>query len=287
MNGDDIYGDLDDFDIGDTISKFEENKKALTQLVEESQKRIDSLSDEVSVLNKINKNLKVNISELYKTAKAEIERKSRQLADLRREVDDTLFRRGIKKKITEVDKDLPDKEDGLLKQLQEARNTLVQKNRIIASLNKELQNVKVQIMEKNDSKRNISLIDDENDDTIHKRPKNSHFENGQTNYRNSNYKSKGYDDRRNRSDSKSPDRRKKYYRNSDFKLDKDKRFNKFKDNRSRSNEGGRYASRNQTKDKHSNDRFKYKQQGYDSSRPEHMKRYLVTDRNLVTIPEVQ
>ncbi|XP_071053120.1 uncharacterized protein [Onthophagus taurus] len=89
----DIYADLDQID-------FAEKYAELQEINETHIKNIESLTNEVNTLNKKLKEFQTtqekitrNLSELFKTAKAEIARKDRMIAELRKQVDDILFRR--------------------------------------------------------------------------------------------------------------------------------------------------------------------------------------------------
>lgn len=114
---DDVYGDIDDFDLGTEIEKviirykyfnkylnsknifqaYEKNK-LLEQNIAILQKDKEKLIEAIDVLTAQQNQLKTNISSLYLTAKTEIDRKNRIITDLRTELEDLKFRRVGKRK---------------------------------------------------------------------------------------------------------------------------------------------------------------------------------------------
>jgi len=90
----DIYGDLPNVPcIEDNIIELEETKKVLEDEVKRLKEKLEEVTIERNELKFKNKNLGLNISTLYKTATAEIERKDKLIAQLRREKDNIIFRR--------------------------------------------------------------------------------------------------------------------------------------------------------------------------------------------------
>lgn len=97
----DLYSDLDwdKFDennigsnlndvaiLQDSFDKLEKEKN----VVDSELKEIKEKYERMVMVNKI---LKTNISSLYKTAKAELERKNDRISELTRQIDDLVFRR--------------------------------------------------------------------------------------------------------------------------------------------------------------------------------------------------
>eukprot|EP01137_Pigoraptor_chileana_P014057 Opistho-2@68254 len=88
-------GDYDDVDIyGDigakSLPSYEEVAKRLTEASaqnEDHRKRIERLEKENALLTQQNVSLKKNISCLYKTAKAEIDRKDEENAEIRKRLE--------------------------------------------------------------------------------------------------------------------------------------------------------------------------------------------------------
>lgn len=83
---------MDDFDL------FDESiiEKQFSSIEEENQKlkdKMDQMKQRQAVLEKENRILKANISSLYKTAIAEVDRKNSQINELRSELDDLILRR--------------------------------------------------------------------------------------------------------------------------------------------------------------------------------------------------
>ena len=81
--------DLDLFDesiIEKQFSTMEEENRSLKE-------KLGQMSKRQSVLEKENRILKANISSLYKTAIAEVDRKNCQINELRSELDDLILRR--------------------------------------------------------------------------------------------------------------------------------------------------------------------------------------------------
>lgn len=83
---------MDDFDLFDEsiiekkFSSIEEENRKLKEKVDELRKRQDRVEKE-------NRILRANISSLYKTAIAEVDRKNSQINDLRSQLDDLILRR--------------------------------------------------------------------------------------------------------------------------------------------------------------------------------------------------
>ncbi|XP_033321879.2 FLICE-associated huge protein [Megalopta genalis] len=92
----DIYEDLpiieiksdENFVANQTESNCRERECA------ELNERITELTVKLENFQKLNENLEVNLASLLKTAKAEITRKDRMIEDLRKQLDDVMFRRG-------------------------------------------------------------------------------------------------------------------------------------------------------------------------------------------------
>lgn len=97
----DLYSDLDwdKFDennigsnlndvaiLQDSFDKLEKEKN----VIDSELKEIKEKYERMVMVNKI---LKTNISSLYKTAKAELERKNDRISELTRQIDDLVFRR--------------------------------------------------------------------------------------------------------------------------------------------------------------------------------------------------
>lgn len=106
----DVYSDLPEIDLGAEIIKvsiifpsrpannaplqqLREREQAFINQVAQLQGDIQKLCSKVSELHSERNNLARNISELYKTAKVEIARKDRTIADLQRELENFIFRR--------------------------------------------------------------------------------------------------------------------------------------------------------------------------------------------------
>nr|CAH0103974.1 unnamed protein product [Daphnia galeata] len=93
----------EDVDLYDDLNTFEnqlvaEELQAKVEILEKKCSSLDSknaeLKAELEKVNKINLSLRRNISSVFKTAKAELDRKDRQLKDLQRQHDSLLFKRG-------------------------------------------------------------------------------------------------------------------------------------------------------------------------------------------------
>ena len=83
---------MDDFDL------FDESiiEKQFSSIEEENRKlkeKMDQMKQRQNLLEKENRILKANISSLYKTAIAEVDRKNSQINELRSELDDLILRR--------------------------------------------------------------------------------------------------------------------------------------------------------------------------------------------------
>ncbi|KAI4499238.1 hypothetical protein M0802_005498 [Mischocyttarus mexicanus] len=85
----DIYEDLPSYEIkSDEDLKTNENISC-----EELKEEVSKLKLQLEEVQKIKETLEVNLSSLLKTAKAEISRKDRMIAELRNQIDDMIFRR--------------------------------------------------------------------------------------------------------------------------------------------------------------------------------------------------
>ncbi|KAJ4436787.1 hypothetical protein ANN_16919 [Periplaneta americana] len=87
--------------------RLEEAKKLLELEIAQLKEKLQEVTNEKIQLDSQNKILGSNISSLYKTATAEIERKDRMIADLRKEKDSILFRRKTKKTATAKKESVP------------------------------------------------------------------------------------------------------------------------------------------------------------------------------------
>ncbi|KAJ8985821.1 hypothetical protein NQ317_012061 [Molorchus minor] len=81
-----VYDDIDDFDLGEEIERCSHKV---------TQEDVEKLTATVEKLNSNQDILKTNISRLFLTAKEEIARKDRMIADLRSQLDDICFRRNM------------------------------------------------------------------------------------------------------------------------------------------------------------------------------------------------
>ncbi|VEN42393.1 unnamed protein product [Callosobruchus maculatus] len=88
-----IYDDIEDFDLGKEVDKLKAKNAELENHINKLVAAIEKQNATISDLKKTVANLEKNISSLYSTAKAELDRKNRQIADLQRELDDLKFRR--------------------------------------------------------------------------------------------------------------------------------------------------------------------------------------------------
>ncbi|KAK0086309.1 hypothetical protein PV325_003381 [Microctonus aethiopoides] len=89
----DIYGDLTNFEektSDDRSESYLELKKKCAALED----KVTNLEKELESLRTIKNTLEVNLSSLMKTAKTEIARKDRMIAELRAQVENVIFRRG-------------------------------------------------------------------------------------------------------------------------------------------------------------------------------------------------
>lgn len=98
----DIYGDLSEANVSvekpqKALESKEKECQSLKKLVEQLQSEIAVLRKNNDKLKTDNQNLSCNISVLLKTATAEIERKDQAISELRKELDNFLFRRKNKK----------------------------------------------------------------------------------------------------------------------------------------------------------------------------------------------
>ncbi|XP_056630184.1 putative uncharacterized protein DDB_G0282133 [Diorhabda sublineata] len=90
---DNLYDDFEDFDLGQTVERLKKEIKMLRDCIKEQNRDIAKLADTIVELKTTNETLSNNISSLYSTAKSEIDRKDRLIAELRREKDNITFRR--------------------------------------------------------------------------------------------------------------------------------------------------------------------------------------------------
>ncbi|KAK0179842.1 hypothetical protein PV327_005553 [Microctonus hyperodae] len=88
----DIYGDLTNFEEKPSDDCSESNSE-LKKKCAALEDKVTSLEKELESLRKIKNTLEVNLSSLMKTAKTEIARKDRMIAELRTEIENTIFRR--------------------------------------------------------------------------------------------------------------------------------------------------------------------------------------------------
>ncbi|KAJ8680886.1 hypothetical protein QAD02_016673 [Eretmocerus hayati] len=92
----DIYADLDNLDVDQVKSDSDSEERFLRKsqaYIESLRADIANLQEQIKALQKINNNVEVNFSSLLKTAKAEIIRKDKQIAELRSKNDALAFRR--------------------------------------------------------------------------------------------------------------------------------------------------------------------------------------------------
>ncbi|PNF30958.1 hypothetical protein B7P43_G02055, partial [Cryptotermes secundus] len=100
----DIYGDIPNFpSFADTVKELQERRKVLEDEVAQLKEKLKGVTAEKNELDSKNRSLGLNISCLYKTATAEIGRKDRLIAELRREKDNIIFRRVKNVTTTESD----------------------------------------------------------------------------------------------------------------------------------------------------------------------------------------
>ncbi|CAH1973570.1 unnamed protein product [Acanthoscelides obtectus] len=92
-DNDHMYDDIEDFDLGKEVEKLKTENSMLKDHITSLERDIEKLTKAIVTLKKVQENLEKNISSLYLTAKAEIDRKNRQIAELQRELDDFKFRR--------------------------------------------------------------------------------------------------------------------------------------------------------------------------------------------------
>ncbi|KAF2900259.1 hypothetical protein ILUMI_05927 [Ignelater luminosus] len=88
-----IYDDLVNTDLGEKVLQLQQQNDSLHDHIEALEKDVHKLCKELIQMKKIEQNLKRNISELYKTAKTEIARKDRMIAELRSQLENVQFRR--------------------------------------------------------------------------------------------------------------------------------------------------------------------------------------------------
>ncbi|KRT86418.1 hypothetical protein AMK59_1137 [Oryctes borbonicus] len=93
MDNVNVYDDVH-VDLGNEISKLEEQNKYLLNHINKLEDDVKKLCTELVNMKEIQKNLSRNISELFKTAKIEIQRKDRTIAELRQEIDDLILNKG-------------------------------------------------------------------------------------------------------------------------------------------------------------------------------------------------
>ncbi|KAI9554305.1 hypothetical protein GHT06_019577 [Daphnia sinensis] len=90
----DLYGDLNTFENQLVAEELQAKVECLEQKCSNLDSQNTELKNELDKVNKLNLALRRNISSIFKTAKAELERKDRQLKELQREHDALIFRRG-------------------------------------------------------------------------------------------------------------------------------------------------------------------------------------------------
>ncbi|CAH1117412.1 unnamed protein product [Phaedon cochleariae] len=88
-----IYRDMEDYDLGHEIEKLKEENNMLGNHIVCLEGDVEKLTTALLRLKSLQENLTRNISSLFMTAKKEIERKDRIIADLRSQLDDITFRR--------------------------------------------------------------------------------------------------------------------------------------------------------------------------------------------------
>ncbi|XP_053204082.1 uncharacterized protein LOC128388676 [Panonychus citri] len=112
MDDIDLYGDLDfvdnkcvpsvkgdgkqEMDQGDNLNDIAILQDSHDKLEKENEKiimELGQIKEQLARMTRVNKILKSNISSLYKTAKAELDRKNDRIAELTRQYDDLIFRR--------------------------------------------------------------------------------------------------------------------------------------------------------------------------------------------------
>ncbi|XP_078044910.1 FLICE-associated huge protein [Augochlora pura] len=90
----DIYEDLPSIEIKTEENFVANQTESNSHECAELNKQIAELTVKLDNFRKINKNLEVNLASLLKTAKAEITRKDKMIGDLRKQLDDIMFKRG-------------------------------------------------------------------------------------------------------------------------------------------------------------------------------------------------
>ncbi|KZS21892.1 Uncharacterized protein APZ42_011004 [Daphnia magna] len=90
----DLYGDLNTFENQLVAEELQAKVESLEQKCSNLDSQNTELKNELDKVNKLNLALRRNISSIFKTAKAELERKDRQLKELQRAHDALIFRRG-------------------------------------------------------------------------------------------------------------------------------------------------------------------------------------------------
>ncbi|XP_057375522.1 uncharacterized protein LOC130696462 [Daphnia carinata] len=90
----DLYGDLNTFENQLVAEELQAKVECLEQKCSNLDSQNTELKNELDKVNKLNLALRRNISSIFKTAKAELERKDRQLKELQRAHDVLIFRRG-------------------------------------------------------------------------------------------------------------------------------------------------------------------------------------------------
>ncbi|XP_019873331.2 transcriptional regulator ATRX [Aethina tumida] len=93
MDEDDIYGDLPQFNLGDELDKLQNTNTELEERTKSLEVTVKQLNEDLKAVKAANEVLKTNISELYKTAKHEIDRKDKLIQELREQIDNFAFRR--------------------------------------------------------------------------------------------------------------------------------------------------------------------------------------------------
>ncbi|XP_077301807.1 uncharacterized protein LOC143922442 isoform X2 [Arctopsyche grandis] len=91
----DLYDQLDDFDFSQQLRQLLETNETLRGEIQELKLEIRNVSEKCTRLEKENDTLQTNISTLYKTATAELQRKERMNNEIRAELDDLKIRQKL------------------------------------------------------------------------------------------------------------------------------------------------------------------------------------------------
>nr|XP_023013109.1 GATA zinc finger domain-containing protein 14-like [Leptinotarsa decemlineata] len=97
-----IYSDIIEFDLGTEVEKLKEENSRLEDHIDSLQQDVEKLVEAVKWLKTLQDNLAENISSLFLTAQTELARKDRIIEDLRRKLDDIIFRRDVRKRKPEL-----------------------------------------------------------------------------------------------------------------------------------------------------------------------------------------